>query len=209
MKILVIGASRGIGLETVKAALERGHRVTALLRDPARLALDHENLTKLRGDVGNAADVEAAVASQDAVCTCVGINPTRQPVEIFSRGARNLLAALESAPQTKLVAVTGIGAGDSRGHGGFFYDKILQPLLLGTIYADKDREEALIKASSADWLIVRPGSLTNGPRTGKYRAIVDLAGATAGKISRADVADFIVNQLEAPTLFKQTPLLSY
>ncbi|MFY9629137.1 MAG: SDR family oxidoreductase [Methylocystis sp.] len=209
MKIVVIGASRGIGLEVVKQALERGHEVTALLRDPAKLELDHTGLHKVRGDVGKAADVQGAIAGQDAVCTCVGINPTRKPVELFSRGARNVLAALQDAPNTKFVAVTGVGAGDSRGHGGFFYDRIFQPLLLGTIYADKDREEELIKASSADWLILRPGFLTNGPRTGKYRAITDIAGVTAGKISRADVADFILNQLETPSLFKQTPLLTY
>ncbi len=209
MKIVVIGASRGIGLEVVKQALERGHEVTALLRDPAKLALEHARLHKVRGDVGKPDDVLMAMSGQDAVCTCVGVNPTREPVELFSRGARNVLAALQDAPTTKFVAVTGVGAGDSRGHGGFFYDKILQPLLLGTIYADKDREEQLIKASAADWLIVRPGSLTDGPRTKDYRAITDLSGVTAGKISRADVADFILNQLESPSLFKQTPLLTY
>jgi putative NADH-flavin reductase len=209
MKIVVIGASRGIGLEVVKQALERGHEVTALLRDPAKLELEHPRLHKIRGDVGKPADVLAALSGQDAVCTCVGVNPTRKPVELFSRGARNVLAALQGAPATKFVAVTGIGAGDSRGHGGFFYDKILQPLLLGTIYADKDREEDLIKASSADWLIVRPGFLTNGPRAGNYSAITELSGVTAGKISRADVADFMLSQLETPSLFKQTPLLTY
>ncbi len=209
MKIVVIGASRGIGLEVVKQALERGHEVTALLRDPAKLALEHARLHKVRGDVGKPDDVLMAMSGQDAVCTCVGVNPTREPVELFSRGARNVLAALQDAPTTKFVAVTGVGAGDSRGHGGFFYDKILQPLLLGTIYADKDREEQLIKASAADWLIVRPGSLTDGPRTKDYRAITDLSGVTAGKISRADVADFILNQLESRSLFKQTPLLTY
>ena len=209
MKIVVIGASRGIGLEVVKQALERVHEVTALLRDPAKLALEHARLHKIRGDLGKPADVRSALSGQDAVCTCVGVNPTRKLVELFSRGARNVLAALQDAPATKYVAVTGIGAGDSRGHGGFFYDKILQPLLLGTIYADKDREEELIKASGVDWLIVRPGFLTNGPRTGVYRAITDLAGVTAGKISRVDVADFILNQMESPSLFRQTPLLTY
>ena len=209
MKIVVIGASRGIGLEIVGQALERGHEVTALLRDPAKLALEHARLHKVRGDLGKLADVRSALSGQDAVCTCVGVNPTRKPVELFSRGARNVLAALQDAPATKYVAVTGIGAGDSRGHGGFFYDRIFQPLLLATIYADKDREEELIKASGDDWLIVRPGFLTNGPRTGVYRAITDLSGVTAGKISRADVADFILNQLESPSLFRQTPLLTY
>ena len=209
MKIVVIGASRGVGLEVLELALERGHEATALLRDPDKLELEHPRLRKMRGDVAKLEDVQAAVSGQDAVCTCVGVGPTREPVEVFSRGARNVLAALQDAPTTKFVAVTGVGAGDSRGHGGFFYDRIFQPLLLATIYADKDREEALIKASSADWLIVRPGFLTHGPRTGKYRAITQLAGVTAGRISRADVADFILNQLEAPSLFKQTPLLTY
>jgi putative NADH-flavin reductase len=209
MKIVVIGASRGIGLEIVSQAPERGHEVTALLRDPGKVTLEHTRLHKVRGDIGKPGDVRTALSGQDAVCTCVGVNPTRKPVELFSRGARNVLAALQDAPATKFVAVTGIGAGESRGHGGFFYDKILQPLLLGTIYADKDREEQLIKASGADWLIVRPGFLTNGPRTGVYRAITDLTGVTAGKISRVDVADFILNQLESPSLFRQTPLLTY
>jgi putative NADH-flavin reductase len=209
MKIVVIGASRGIGREVVEQAVARGHEVTALLRDPGKVTLEHARLHKVRGDVGKPEDVRSTLSGQDAVCTCVGVNPTRGPVELFSRGARNVLAALQDAPATKYVAVTGIGAGDSRGHGGFFYDRIFQPLLLATIYADKDREEELIKASGADWLIVRPGFLTNGPRTGVYRAITDLSGVTAEKISRADVADFILNQLESPSLFGQTPLLTY
>jgi putative NADH-flavin reductase len=130
-------------------------------------------------------------------------------VSLFSRGARNLLAALESAPRTRLVVVTGVGAGDSRGHGGFFYDKIFQPLLLKPMYEDKDREEALIKESNANWLIVRPGLLTNGPRTGKYRVITDPEASVAGKISRADVADFILSEIERPSRFRQTPALLY
>ena len=76
MKIVVIGASRGIGLEVVKQALERGHEVTALLRDPGKLALEHARLHKVRGDVGKPEDVRSALSGQDAVCTCVGVNPT-------------------------------------------------------------------------------------------------------------------------------------
>ena len=209
MKILVVGASRGIGLELIKLALARGHDVTALLRDPARLPLDDERLRKLRGDALDSEDVARAVAGQDAVCSCVGVGLTRQPVILFSRGARNLLEALESAPLTRLVVVTGVGAGDSRDRGGFFYDKIFRPLLLKPMYEDKDREEALIAASSANWLIVRPGLLTNGPRTGNYRVITDAEASVAGRISRADVADFILNEIERPSHFRQTPALIY
>ena len=209
MKILVIGASRGVGLELVKQSLARGHDVTALLRDMGKLGLSHPCLVKRRGDALNAGDVREALAGQDAVCSCVGMGFTTKPVHLFSRGAANILAALREAPGAKFVSVTGIGAGDSRGHGGFLYDRIFQPLLLKTIYEDKDRQEALIKASDADWLIVRPALLTNGPKTGKYRALTDLSGATAGRISRADVADFVLNQLEGFTFFRQTPLLTY
>ena len=108
-----------------------------------------------------------------------------------------------------IIAVIGIGAGDSKGHGGFFYDKIINPLLLGTIYQDKDKQESIIKVSDANWIIVRPGFLTNGPRTGKYHVIGYLSYITAGKISRLDVADFILKQLATPSHFRKTPLLSY
>ena len=109
----------------------------------------------------------------------------------------------------RLVCVTGIGAGDSRGHGGFLYDSLFYPLLLRTVYADKDRQESLVKASDIDWVIVRPGFLTNGPLTGRYRVITDLSGVTAGRISRADVAHFILQQFVAPSHLRQTPLLTY
>lgn len=209
MKITVIGATRGIGLELVRMALEAGHEVSALVRDASKMPLTHPKLRLVPGDVTNPASVDLALQGQDAVCLCVGIPPTRKPVEVFSKGARNVLAAINKMPGLKLVTVTGIGAGDSRGHGGFVYDKLIQPLLLKTIYEDKDREEVTIKASNADWLIVRPGMLTNGPRTGKYRVLNDLSGVTAGKISRADVADFILRELAAPSQFKRTPLLTY
>lgn len=209
MKITVIGATRGIGLALTQLALDRGHEVTVLLRDPARMTLSHPKLRLVTGDVRNQASIEAALAGQDAVCTCIGVPPSRKPIDTFSQGARNVLAALPKTPGMKFVAVTGIGAGDSRGHGGFFYDKLLLPLLLQAMYDDKDREEALIKSSSADWMIVRPGMLTNGKHTGQYRVLTDMNGVTAGKISRADVADFILAQLAHPTCFKQTPLVTY
>jgi putative NADH-flavin reductase len=134
---------------------------------------------------------------------------TRRPVTVFSRGTQNVLTAMAGHKVRRLLCITGIGAGDSKGHGGFLYDRIFQPLLLKTIYEDKDRQEALIRASDTDWTIVRPGFLTNGPLTRHYRVITDLAGITAGRISRADVAHFLLGELSANRHLGQTPLLTY
>ncbi len=120
---------------------------------------------------------------------------------------RTWRAALK--PQQLLIAVTGVGAGDSKGHGGFFYDRLVLPLVVRRIYADKDRQEEIIRRRVARWIIVRPGLLTNGPRTGRYRALVDLEGVRGGTISRADVADFILKQAKSPEFLGKTPLLIY
>ena len=209
MNILIIGATRGIGLQLLEQALERGHKVSALVRDPQRLQKHHERLTVTQGDIIDLRSVELAMVGMDAVCCCIGIRPTRKPVSVFSEGTRNMLAAMGKLGIKLLICVTGIGAGDSKNHGGFLYDKIFQPLLLRTIYEDKDRQEALIRASDVDWVIVRPGFLTNEPARRQYRVLTDITGVKAGKISRADVAHFILEQLASPRYLRQTPLLMY
>jgi putative NADH-flavin reductase len=209
MKITIIGATRGIGLALANYALEKGHEVTVLVRDAAKIDIQHRNLKIRIGDLLNQSSIEAALPEQDVICTCIGIPPSRKPVDTFSKGITTVLAAMKNVPGARLIAVTGIGAGDSRGHGGFVYDKLINPLLLAEMFKDKDREEAIIKASNVDWTIVRPGMLTNGPRTGKYRVFTKLDGITAKKISRADVADFIVQQMEQPGHSRQTPLITY
>ncbi len=208
MKVLVIGATRGIGLCFVEQALDRGHSVTALVRDPGKLKIGHEQLDVVHGDVLDAAAVKQAVAGHDAVCSCLGIGPTREPVTLFSEGTRNILAAMRESHVRRLICVTGIGAGDSRDHGGFLYDKLVQPFLLKTIYEDKDRQEELIRASDVEWVLVRPGFLTDGAAGSGYRALTDLTGVKAGKISRADVADFMLDQLGSDDYLCQAPLLT-
>jgi putative NADH-flavin reductase len=207
--IVIIGASRGIGLELLDQSLQRGHRVTALFRNSQVLARRHE---RLRMEIGNAVDqdvLNTAVAGQDVVCWTVGIKPTLKPVTVFSEGTQRLLRAMKDANIRRLICVTGIGAGDSRGHGGFFYDRIINPLLLRTIYEDKDRQEELIRASDMDWIIVRPGFLTNWPLTRHYRVLTDLTGVTARKISRADVAHFMLENITLKEYVGQTLLLTY
>ncbi|BFM38827.1 SDR family oxidoreductase [Synechocystis sp. LKSZ1] len=209
MKILIIGASRGIGLKLLEAAIQQGHIVTALARNPEQISLTNERLKIVKGDIRDQNSLNTAMEGQDVVCSCIGIGPTRKPVTIFSEGTKNILTAMKKTGINLFISVTGIGAGDSKGHGGFLYDKLLQPLLLKTIYEDKDRSEEIIKKSDVNWIIVRPGFLTNGLVTGKYRVLTDLTGIKVGNISRADVAHFILNQAEHPQYLQQTPLLTY
>jgi putative NADH-flavin reductase len=206
MKVLVIGGTRGIGREVVVAAHAAGHELTLLARNPERISLPVTGVRVVVGDAGDADDIERAVAGQDAVVWTVGVGPTRRPVHLFSRSTQFLLAAMAKHRVRRLVCVTGIGAGDSRGHGGFFYNRIVQPLFLKTVYEDKDRQEAMLRGSDVDWTIVRPGTLTNGPATGLTRALTDLTGVTAGKVSRADVAAFIVEHLQTGE-FRRTAVL--
>ena len=145
----------------------------------------------------------------EIVCSCIGVPITFKAVDLFSVAAANLVKVVGQQPTLKLIAVTGIGAGDSKGHGGFLYDRIFKPLFLKSIYEDKDREEEIIATGDIDWLIVRPAGLTNGPRTGNYRIINDLEGTTAKRISRRDVADFILCQAAQPSHFGKTPLITY
>lgn len=209
MNILIVGATRGIGRQLLEQALASGHAVTALARNPQRIATRHERLRILKGDILDADSVARAMAGQDAVCCTIGVRtPWEQPA-VFSEGTGNLLQAMKNTGVRRLLCVTGIGAGNSKGHGGFLYDRIFYPLLLSGVYADKDRQESLIVASDVDWTIVRPGFLTNGPLTGNYRTPTDMTGITAGRISRADVAHFMLQELESNRHLRQTPLLTY
>jgi putative NADH-flavin reductase len=207
--IVIVGASRGIGLELLDQALQRGHRVTALFRSQQGFTRRHERLRTVIGNVIDQEIVNTAVAGQDVVYWTIGIKPTLKPVTVFSEGTQHLLRAMRDANVRRLICITGIGAGDSRGHGGFFYDLIIHPLLLRTIYEDKDRQEELIRASDTDWIIVRPGFLTNWPLTGHYRIITDITGVTAGKISRADVAHFMLENIVSREYVGKTVLLAY
>ena len=208
MNILIVGATRGIGRQLLEQALASGHSVTALVRDPQRLATQHERLRIVKGDILDADSVSRAMGGQNAVCCSIGVKVPWIIITVFSEGTKNLLWAMQQNGVKRLICVTGIGAGDSRGHGGFFYDCIFYPLIAWPIYADKNRQESLIRASDLEWTIVRPGFLTNGPMTKSYRALTNLTGVTAGRISRADVAHFMLMELQSNQYMKQTPLVT-
>lgn len=209
MKVLIIGATGGTGRELVAQALAAGHNVTVLVRNPPKIGTRHERLRLVQGNILNPGSVDKAVNGQDAVLSSLGTKSIFGRVVIFSEGTKNLLYAMNKHGVRRLICITGIGAGDSRGHGGFLYDKIVLPLFLKRIYDDKGRQESLIRQSDRDWIVVRPGFLTNGPAMGKYRVLMDLTGVTVGRISRADVAAFMLGELQNNRYLRHTLVLTY
>ncbi|HEY8195118.1 MAG TPA: SDR family oxidoreductase [Hyphomicrobium sp.] len=208
--ILVIGASRGIGLETVKAALAAGHDVRAFARSAPTIAITDPKLTKITGDACVRGEVAAAVQGVDAVIHAVGVGSASDLIfgtTLFSDSTRILVDAMLAANVRRLMMVTGAGAGNSRGRITFLYDNLIFPLVLQRVYNDKDLAEDIVMKSSLDWTIVRPGGLTNRPATGHYKVLTEMKDWRGGFISRADVANFLVKHLDDTTLFGKTPLL--
>ncbi|MBX3331420.1 MAG: NAD(P)H-binding protein [Nitrospira sp.] len=208
MKITVIGASAGIGLQCTRLALEKGREVTTLSRRTVPLP-DHANLRRVQGSATDPNDVRAAVEGADAVLVTLGVK-SPFTTTLFSDSARILLRVLqETGSSPILLVLTGFGAGDSWSYNPFPM-KILFTLLLKKVYADKGEQERIIAGAYPRWEIVRPGRLTNGTMTGHYRVLDHLAeGMQVGAISRADVAHFMVTQAEQPTYLGKYVALTY
>lgn len=208
MKIAVLGASAGIGLQCVRLALQKGHEVVTLSRRVVPVP-DQAELTRVQGSATDATSVRRAVEGAEAVLVTLG---TRSPLPttVFSDSSRILLQVLkEIGSLPTLIVLTGFGTGDSWSYNSFPM-KILFTLLLKQVYLDKERQEGLIAAGYPRWEMVRPGRLTNGSMTGRYRVLDTLVeGMKVGAISRADVAQFLVDQAEQPTYLGKYPALTY
>jgi putative NADH-flavin reductase len=207
-KVLIIGASRGVGLETVNAALAAGHHVRAFARSVADISVANPELEKRQGDALNPTDIDAALENIDVVIQTLGVRMRDLigPVNLFSSATRILVPAMDRRGVKRLIAITGFGAGESRGK--------INPLLLipfrvffGRAYDDKDEQERLIKDSKLDWTIVRPGLLTSRPGSGRYEVLAQPSQWRNGTISRADVARFLVTQVSERRYVHKAPVV--
>ena len=209
-RVLIIGATGGTGRALVAQALERGYVVTAFVRDPSALGIEHPRLQAMRGDVLDEASIDRAMAGQDAVLSALGHRRYFGPSRILSEGTLNLLRAMERHGVSRFVCETALGIGDSAGRLGLYYTFFVIPIILPFYFWDKTRQERLVAASSVNWVIVRPGALTNGEKRGNYRhgrGIGSLLRTV--RISRADVADFMLNQLTGDAYVGTAPGVCY
>jgi len=207
MKLVIFGSTGSIGHQLVVQALEQGHTVTAFARNPANMEIEHANLTVVQGDALDSASVEKAVDGQDAVLCSLGAGANGT---IRSEGTRNIVRAMEKAGVSRFICLSTLGVGNSRANLNFFWKHIMFGLLLRRAYADHATQEDHVTESRLDWTIVRPGAFTDGNRTGVYRHGFPSTDKTIkGKISRADVADLMLEQLTDRTYLHETPGLSY
>jgi uncharacterized protein YbjT (DUF2867 family) len=201
MKILVLGASRGTGALCVKSALAKGHSVTAFSRTPAKLDVAHPALTKVAGDFHDAASVRSAMAGHDAVIVCASpssLGGIKEKPDYFSRGTQYCIEAMKEHGVKRLVVLSAHGVGDSRPAASWFQRTFLIGGLIKGFFLDHAVQERLTQESGLDFVIARPLRLTNGAAKGKYVRTTELTRMPA-TISRADLADFMVEACESKT----------
>ena len=210
-RIVVMGGSSGIGLQTVKALLKEGHEVVAFSRSANKLQLNDPKLSKISGDATSESDVRTAIEGAYAVVQAIGVPMNLKlitgPINLFSSSTETLISIMESTGVRRLIAVTGFGAGDSEAAINCF-QKIPFNILFGQAYRDKSMQEESIKKSDLDWTIVRPGVLTNGTLRQGYRVRQHRKEWRNGIISRAAVGDYISRIVNDPDTHGTDPVLA-
>jgi putative NADH-flavin reductase len=209
MKIVVFGVSGGTGKHVVQQALEANLWVTAFVRTPEKLNVEHPNLIICQGDIMDPEKVEQAIAGQDAVISVLG--PTRPPISgMMEIAAKNIVSAMQKHGVKRLLSTTGAGVRDPQDQPKLF-DKVMKALLTliaGDVLHDSEANVKVIRANNLDWTIVRFPRLMDGEHTGKYR--VGYVGKDSGsQLSRADGANFILRELEEGEYIGKAPIVSY
>jgi putative NADH-flavin reductase len=208
--IVVLGANGGIGRQAVEIALKAGHRVTAILRDPANLALSHAALTIVKGDILRRETFESWLEGKNAVISAIGVR-SNGPTTLYSAGNRNLLDAMRQTGVRRafFVSASAIEISPVLPFYVRLAEKYIVQKILRNMYADLRIMEEVIKESDADWTIIRPPRLTDKPVTGQYRIAVNSFLKNCLSISRADVAHFMVNNIGNEALVKATVEIGY
>ncbi len=209
MKIVLFGATGRTGRLLAERAVTAGHQVIAYARDPARMKVAHERLRVLRGDVLDPASVHRAIAGTDAVLSALG--PTaRRPAPVLSQGVRHILDGMEMHRVRRIVVLSAAGA--LRERAGFLAGSVglrFFRLVLPGVYTEHRAMLEELRRRDLDWIAVRAVLLTNGPHTGRYRVVPDGIPRWGFRISRSDVAEFMVQQLTNDEFVRKVPAIAY
>jgi putative NADH-flavin reductase len=208
VRLLVFGATGATGQQIVMQGLQQGHELTVFVRNPAKLTLRDDRLRVVVGSVPEDADaISAAVGGQDAVISALGVRNSLKSGNLISHSMRTIVPAMERQMVRRLIFTSAFGVGDTRRDAPLL-PRIMYRVLLTDIFADKADAEHYLRESSLDWTLVYPVLLTNGPRTGQYRVGERLSLRGLPMVSRADVADFILKQLQDPTYVRKGVAIS-
>ncbi len=199
MKLIVFGATGGTGKQVMEQALEAGHEVTVIVRRPDAITIRHERLKIVQGDVLKPSEFKHTLAGQDVVISSLGV-ANREPTTVYSQGVANIMDAMWAANVRRIICVSASGLDP----GPLWQCVIAKPLLNFAFkygYADMRLMEAKVRESHLDWTIVRPPRLTDETRTGKYQIALNKHLSSGWKISRADLADYIVRHMDDPMTY--------
>jgi putative NADH-flavin reductase len=191
MKVLIVGAGGKTGSLVVEKALAAGHTVTVFVRTPP--SKEHTGVRVVMGDARDREAVRAGIAGQDAVIDTIGGKTPYRDTELERTAALNIVEAMKMGGVRRLIVVSMMGLGDSREQAPFWYEHLLMTTFLRGSTKDKAAMEATVEASGLDFVIVRPPILGEGPATGKTKIVAE--GEKGHKITRADLAHFLVDQL--------------
>ena len=206
MKLLIFGATGTVGQQLVAQALEAGHEVTAFTRNTSSIT-PKPGLCVAQGDVLNAQQVRKAMGQHDAVMVALGAG---RKGGVRAEGTRNIINAMQQAGIQQLICQTTLGCGQSWGNLNFFWKNVMFGWFIRAAFQDHELQEQYVRGSRLQWTIVRPGAFTNGPRTGQYKhGFNTKERSLALKISRADVAHFMLKALGKPAYRHQMIGLSY
>ncbi len=209
MRLLVAGASGRTGRLFTELALDRGHEVTALVRNPSRVRVSHERLRVVTGDVLVPDTLLSAIAGQDAVVSVLAPRP-RDNGRVYVEGTRNLADATAAAGVQRLVVVSAEGAGASPKALPLAYRAVLHIPVVARLYPDIARmERELMARTDMEWTIVRAAVLTNGPGTGAYRTAVGEVVPKGLWVSRADLAEFLLTVVDSAAFVRQRVAIAH
>jgi putative NADH-flavin reductase len=205
MKLLVLGPTGGLGTEIVNQAIDHGHHVTAFVRKPSRLTSKHDRLRVVQGDVLDGEAVEASIAGQDAVISALGVGESLKHRALIERSMPVIVHGMERQGVRRLIFTSAVILKLEQVP---LIPKLFMMLLMSDLRRDKKAGEDLLRRSALDWTLIYPTRLTNGPKTGNYRSggVLRLRGFPM--VSRADVADLILNLVKDPSAIHQDIVVS-